>query len=278
MTATTKLPLTGDAASEIARQALDSVVQITDGRRGAGSGIIVDSRGLIITNAHVVRGKSAGVTLHNGTGLEGQVVARDDALDLAAIRVEREDLEAIEFGDSRALRPGQLVLAVGHPLGLADAVTVGVISRPPDEGDQRELIASNITLNRGNSGGPLLDSDGRLIGVNAMVAGPGLGLSIPSQAVRRFIAQQVNPRPHIGVTVQPVNAGLIVTDVQPESPAEASGIIPGDIIVAVGDTLVRDYTTLIDGLIDAGAGGAIRLEMERAGRKLSVTAAVVARA
>jgi serine protease Do len=278
MIAATKLPLTGDAASDIAGRALESLVQITDGRRGAGSGIIVDSRGLIITNAHVVRGKSAGVTLHDGTGLDGQVVARDDALDLAAIRVERDDLEAIEYGDSRALRPGQLVLAVGHPLGLADAVTIGVISRPPDESDQRELIASNITLNRGNSGGPLLDSDGRLIGVNAMVAGPGLGLSIPSQTVRRFIAQQVDPQPHIGVTAQPASGGLIVTDVQPESPAEAAGIIPGDIIAAVGDAPVRDYTTLIDGLIDAGTGGTLTLELARAGRKLSVTTAVVSRA
>ena len=283
MTATTALPLIGDAATALARQALDSVAQIVDGTpaRGypaGGSGVIVNPRGLIVTNAHVVRGRSANVTLHDGTGLEGRIVAREDAVDLAALSVEREDLAALEFGDSRALRPGQLVLAVGHPQGLADAVTLGVISRPPAEGDQRELIASNITLNHGNSGGPLLDASGRLIGVNAMVAGPGLGLSIPAQTVRRFIAQHVDPRPHIGVTVQGVDAGLIVTDVQPESPAEAAGLIPGDIIVAVAGAHVGGYTTLIDALIEAGVGGSLRLDLERAGQPLTVTAKVVAKA
>lgn len=278
MTATTILPLTGDAAITLASEALRSVVQITDGGRGAGSGVIVNPRGLIITNAHVVRGSSAGVTLHDGAGLEGRVIARDDSLDLAAIRVERNDLDAIDYGDSRALRPGQLVLAVGHPLGLADAVTIGIVSRPPDPHDQRELIASNITLNRGNSGGPLLDAAGRLIGINAMVAGPGLGLSVPSRTVQRFLAGQVDPRPHIGVTVQPIDTGLIVTGVQAESPAEAAGIIPGDIIVGVAGTVAQGYTMLIDGLIDAGPGGNIQLDLEHAGQPLSIEVQVVAKA
>ena len=283
MTATTRLPGLGDAATWLARQALNSVVQIADGASAsghpvAGSGVIVDARGLVITNAHVVRGRSATVTLHDGAGLAGRVIARDDAVDLAALRVDRDGLEALEFGDSRALRPGQLVLAVGHPLGLADAVTLGVVSRPPGPGDQRELIASNVTLNRGNSGGPLLDAAGRLIGINAMVAGPGLGLSIPSRTVRRFIAQHVDPRPHIGVSVQPLAAGLIVTDVQPESPAEAAGLIPGDVIVAVDGNAVGGYITLIDGLIEAGLGGTLELGLERAGHACAVTVRVVAQA
>ena len=279
MTAThSTFPVAGDAAVELARGALKSVVQVADGGRGSGSGVVVDRRGLIVTNAHVVRGQTAGVTLHDGTQFDGRVEAREDAVDLAAIRVEGNDLHAIEYGDSRSLRPGQLVLAVGHPLGLNDAVTLGILSRPPSEGDKRELVASNITLNRGNSGGPLLDANGRLIGINAMVAGPGLGLSIPTHTVRRFLARHVDPQPHIGVTVQPVERGLIVTDVQPESPAEAAGLYPGDIIIAVDGDAVDRYDVLLDGLVTAGVGGTLRLDLSRAGDDVSTLTRVVAKA
>lgn len=274
---TMPLPLAGNAAVELAEQALAGVVQVEDGGRGAGAGVVVDRRGLIVTNAHVVRGRRATITTHDGQRAEGRVIARDDGLDLAAIRVERDDLHALEAGDSRSLRPGQLVMAIGHPLGLNDAVTVGIITRAPEPDDERELIASNITLNRGNSGGPLLDAAGKLIGINAMVAGPGLGLSVPAHVVRRFLAAAVDPRPHIGVTVQPVPGGLIVTDVLPESPAEAAGILPGDIVASVAGQPAT-AATLLDGLIDAGVGGALTLDLLRAGQPLSVTAAVAARA
>ncbi|CAN5830577.1 hypothetical protein BH23CHL2_BH23CHL2_10720 [soil metagenome] len=278
MTATASLPLTGDAAVRLARQVLESVVRVEDGNRGSGSGVVVDRRGVIITNAHVVRGETASVTTHAGARLGGGLEARDDALDLAAIRVSHDDLEPVECGDSQALRSGQLVLAVGHPLGLHNAVTVGILSRLPTKGDRRELIASNITLNRGNSGGPLLDAAGRLIGINTMVAGPGLGLSIPVHVVSRFLARHVDPRPHIDVTVQHIDAGLIVIDVQPESPAESSGILPGDVIVAVSGKPARSYAALIDGLADAGIGGALPLDLERAGVPVRVFPTVVAKA
>jgi serine protease Do len=271
------LPLTGDAAVWLAGQALKSVVQVEDGGRGAGAGVAVERRGLIVTNAHVARGRRATITTHDGRRMAGGVVARDDGLDLAAIRVDADDLFTLESGDSQALRPGQLVLAIGHPLGVNDAVTVGIVSRAPEPGDPRELIASNITLNRGNSGGPLLDAAGKLIGINAMVAGPGLGLAVPAHIMRRFLAAQVDPRPHIGVTVQPAEGGLIVTDVQPESPADATGILPGDIIAAVAGR-PASVAALLDGLIDAGIGGTLSLDLLRAGRPLAVTTAVAARA
>jgi len=274
---TIPLPLAGDAAVALAQQALRGVVQVEDGGRGAGAGVAVDARGLIVTNAHVVRGRSAAITTADGRRAEGRVIARDDDLDLAAIRVELDDLHALEVGDSQTLRPGQLVLAIGHPLGLNDAVTVGVITRPPEPDDPRELIASNITLNRGNSGGPLLDAAGKLIGINAMVAGPGLGLSVPAHIMRRFLAARVDPRPHIGVTVQPVEGGLIVTDVLPESPAEAAGILPGDIIAAVAGRQAT-AAALIDGLIAAGIGAKLPLDLLRAGHPLTVTPSVAARA
>ncbi|MEZ4521509.1 MAG: trypsin-like peptidase domain-containing protein [Thermomicrobiales bacterium] len=258
MTASIPLPFTGDAAVSIAEQVLPSVVQVDDGGRGSGAGVVIGPRGIIVTNAHVVRRRSAVVRQGDGTRFEGPVVARDDSLDLAAIKIDAGVLPALESGDSQTLRPGQLVLTVGHPLGLQDVVTIGVISRPPSKDDPRELIASNVTLNRGNSGGPLLDASGRLIGINAMVAGPGLGLSIPVHVVRRFLARQVDPRPHIGITAQQINAGLILTDVQPESPADAAGLLPGDVLISVGAVQVESANVLIDSLIAAGIGGSWR--------------------
>jgi serine protease Do len=277
MASSVPLPLTGDAAVWLAERALKSVVQVDDGGRGTGAGVAIDRRGLIVTNAHVVRGRRATATTNDGRRMDGKVVARDDALDLAAIQVESDDLHTLESGDSQSLRPGQLVLAIGHPLGVNDAVTVGIVTRPPEPDDPRELIASNITLNRGNSGGPLLDASGKLIGINAMVAGPGLGLAVPAHIMRRFLAAQVDPRPHIGVTVQPVEGGLIVTDVQPESPAEAAGILPGDIIAAVAGHPAGG-AALLDGLIAAGIGGTMTLDLLRACQPLTVTSAVAARA
>jgi serine protease Do len=274
----TYLPLAGGAAVAIAERARRSVVQVEDGGRGAGAGVVWSAQGLIVTNAHVVRGDEAGVTTADGTRLKGRVEARDDALDLALVRVADSGLDALEPGDSRSLRPGQLVLAIGHPLGLNGAVTVGIITRPPEPNDQRELIASNVTLNRGNSGGPLLDARGQLIGINAMVAGPGLGLAIPAHVVQRFLAGTAGPHPHIGVTVQQIDSGLMLTDVQPESPADAAGLMPGDIIIGVAGTPANYPETLLDGLIQAGIGGRLSLDIERAGRPLSVTCAVAARA
>lgn len=282
MTAPSTMPLASYAASWLARQALESVVQIADGRAAAGSGVIVDPSGLIVTNAHVVRNRPARVRLHDGLELEGRIIARDEAVDLAALRIERDELDAIEFGDSNALRSGQIVIAIGHPLGLTDAVSLGVVSRAPDEGDDRALIASNVTLNRGNSGGPLLDATGRMLGINAMVAGPGLGLSIPSRTVRRFLAWHVDPRPLIGMSVQwhgsDSRPGLIVTDIQPESPAEAVGLLPGDLIVGVAGNPARGPHALIDGLVDTGIGGDLHLAFERAGQAHAVRATVVAKA
>ena len=113
----TPLPLTGAAAVWLAEQALASVVQVEDGGRGAGAGVAVDRRGLIVTNAHVARGRQVTITTNDGRRMEGRVVARDDALDLAAIRIERDDLHALQPGDSQALRPGQLVLDVAAAPG-----------------------------------------------------------------------------------------------------------------------------------------------------------------
>ena len=280
MTAThSTFPVAGDAAVELARGALKSVVQVADGGRGSGSGVVVDRRGLIVTNAHVVRGQTAGVTLHDGTQFDGRVEAREDAVDLAAIRVEGNDLHAIEYGDSWSLRPGQLVLAVGHPLGLNDAVTLGILSRPPSEGDKRELVASNITLNRGNSGGPLLDArraadwhqcDG--CRARARTLDPDPHRPPISRSTRRPSAAHRRHR----------SAGRKRAD-RDRRPAGES--LPRQPVFTPATSSSRwmaiavdRYDVLLDGLVTAGVGGTLRLDLSRAGDDVSTLTRVVAKA
>ena len=267
-----------DAATELARVASRSVVQVEDGGRGSGAGVVVGQPGVIVTNAHVVRGESPAIVTHDGMRLDGRLEARDDELDLAAIRIAGGDLQPIQDGDARRLSAGQIVIAVGHPLGLRDAVTVGVVNRIVLERGRRELIASNITLDRGNSGGPLLDSSGRLVGINTMVAGTRLGISIPVHVVMRFLARHVDPRPHIGVTVQQVDAHSIIIDVHPDSPAEAAGLIPGDIVVTVNGCSADDTNSLLDGLVATGIGSTVELNISRAGEPIRICPKVIARA
>ena len=179
-----------DAFNRVAEQLRQSTVQVR-GRRGpgGGSGVIWQPDGVIITNAHVVRGAEAIVTLADGRTFDAAVTARDDERDLAALKTEAADLPAAPIGDSDGLRVGELVLAVGNPLGLTGAVTAGVVHAiGGGEGPrQRGWVQADVRLAPGNSGGPLADAQGRVIGINSMIAG-GLALAVPSNAVARFLA------------------------------------------------------------------------------------------
>ena len=162
-------------------------VVIADGRRGAGAGVVWRPDGLVITNAHVASGPVS-VTLADGHRVGAALLARDERRDLAAIRVPRQGLEAAEPGPVATLRVGQLVLAVGHPLGLAGALSVGIVHAPPPApaDDRGAWLVADLRLRPGNSGGPLADDRGRVVGINAMVHG-GLALAVPSAAVARFL-------------------------------------------------------------------------------------------
>jgi len=160
---------------------------------GGGSGTAWRRDGLIITNNHVVPGEHAEVILPDGRVLPGRVVARDIENDLAAISVDAE-LTPVEAGDSAGLRAGEMVFAVGNPWGLRGSVAAGIISGvgPAPEGGLpvREVIRADIRLAPGNSGGPLADARGRVIGINSMIAG-GMGVAIPANTIARFIAERV---------------------------------------------------------------------------------------
>ncbi len=175
----------------IVSRAKHSLVQVHNGRRGAGAGTIVHEDGLIITNAHVVRRRSPQVTLWDGRELKGRLLAYDERFDLAAVSVDETNLPTIEMGDGQGLKPGQWVVALGHPWGVMGAASAGMVIAvgEPMEGPQLYggLIQVGLHLRPGHSGGPMLDADGRLVGINTMIAGPDVGLAVPIGTVKRFL-------------------------------------------------------------------------------------------
>lgn len=183
--------LNGDMSGVVA-DVQRSLVQISNGRGGAGAGTIWHADGLIITNAHVVAGHQAlKVTLPDGRTLPARVLATDSSRDLAALSVEASDLPTITVGDSRQLRPGQWVVAVGHPWGVPGAATAGIVidtGAPPEmPGGRGEFVQVGLHLRPGHSGGPLVDVEGRLVGLNTMITGPEVGLAIPVHAIKTFL-------------------------------------------------------------------------------------------
>lgn len=178
-----------------------SLVQITNGRGGAGAGTIWHSEGLIITNAHVIAGhRSLDVTLQDGRTYPAQMLVADSDLDLAALYIEASDLPTIALGDSKRLKAGEWVMAMGHPWGILNALTGGVvISMGSRLGDMEfrngeDWIAVSLHLRPGHSGGPLVDAQGRLIGVNTMMNGPEVGVAIPVHVVKRFLKERLGER------------------------------------------------------------------------------------
>jgi serine protease Do len=224
-------------------------------RTGEGSGFIIDNDGHILTNDHVVAGANEiKVTLATGQHLRGQVVGTDHFSDVALVRVTGKNLPVAPLGHSQNLRPGQWAIAIGNPYGFQHTVTAGVVSsidRPVKTEDRsyERLIQTDAAINPGNSGGPLVDIQGRVIGINTVVLADaqGIGFAIPIDVAQR-VAQEllrygrVN-RPWTGLSAQTITreianylglseaSGAIVDQIVPDSPAESAGLRPGDIIL-----------------------------------------------
>ena len=245
---------------EIAEQLRRSTVLIHAGGRGAGSGIIWSSDGLLVTNAHVVRSSHPIVQLWDGREFEAVTQSRDPRRDLAHLRIDAANLPAACPADSSRVRPGELVIAIGNPLGFVGALATGVIH---GVGPMRGLgahswIQADVRLAPGNSGGPLADARGRIIGINTMVAGR-LALAIPSNAVRDFLF--AGPADGwLGVTVHPAfiprsaprgkTFGLVILEVEPGSPAAHASLLPGDILLGTEEksfTAVEDLAFALRG-------------------------------
>jgi serine protease Do len=172
-----------------------SLVQVHSGRRGNGAGTILHPDGLIVTNAHVVQGRSPRVTLADGRSMPGRLLAYDKKRDLAAVEIKATELPVITLGNGNELRAGQMVVALGHPWGVIGATTAGMViavGRPvqglPFDGD---LIQVGCRLRPGHSGGPMVDGEGRLVGINTMIAGPEVGLAVPIHTVKRFLKESL---------------------------------------------------------------------------------------
>jgi serine protease Do len=227
---------------EIAERLRRSTVLVRPhGNKGNGSGVIWSAGGQIITNAHVARGSHTEVCLWDGREVPAEVVARDTRCDLAALQIAASNLHPVELADSSKLRTGELAIAVGNPLGFVGAMTTGVVHGVgPIRGlGRHSWVQSDVRLAPGNSGGPLADVRGRMIGINSMVAGR-MSLAIASNEVLRFLREprQQNKRP-LGVTLIEVRLpkpsghsfGLVVAAVEPKSAAARASLLPGDILL-----------------------------------------------
>jgi serine protease Do len=225
----------GDIAERLRR----STVVISTNGHGAGSAVIWSESGLLITNAHVARGATARVTLWDGREFDAQITSRDPRLDIAALRIDASGLPAATPADSSQVRPGELAIAVGNPLGFVGALTTGIIHGvgPLPGFGARHWIQANVRLAPGNSGGPLADARGRVIGINTMVAGR-LALAVPANDVAKFLSIGAR-RALLGVTLRPVlvprgkesSVGFVILEIEPDSAAERASLLLGDIIL-----------------------------------------------
>jgi 2-alkenal reductase len=264
-----------------------------------GSGIIIDQQGHIVTNAHVVDGASQlDVIFSDGTKASAKLVGEDPVADVAVLQVSGNMPAAIPFGDSSALQLGQTVIAIGSPLGsYRGSVTVGVVSgmnRSVAGTDQEGLIQTDAAINHGNSGGPLLNLSGQVIGINTLVVqntnngdiAEGLGFAIPSNTVsavaQKLIAQGKVVYPFIGVTysqITPetagqlnlqVQQGVIVQQVSPGSPAAQAGLQVNDVITQLDNTKIDETHSLRSILFQYQPGNTVTLTVLRGGSTLTV--------
>ncbi|MDQ3557136.1 MAG: trypsin-like peptidase domain-containing protein [Gemmatimonadota bacterium] len=274
---------------QVARQATPAVVSVSTGR-GSGSGVIIRQDGVILTNAHVVgNAQVVQIGLADGRRLQGRVLGRDPTVDIAVVRIAASSLPVAPIADSDRLEVGQAAIAIGNPLGLERTVTTGIVSAINRElrGLGADgLIQTDAAINSGNSGGPLLDSGGRVIGINTAVLGldprqpaTGLGFAVPIN-LANDVAQQLLTtgrvqRAFLGIDYRdieaelaaqfrlPVREGIIVTAVVQGTPAAAAGLGPGDIITRIGNTPITRGGDLRRLLRELPPGSVVNVQVVR---------------
>lgn len=264
--------------------------------KGMGSGFIVDPQGYIVTNNHVVAGAGEiTVILHDGTRHQATVKGRDPKTDLALLKIDTsEELPYVRFGDSDKARVGDWVVAVGSPFGLGGSVSAGIVSargRNIESGPYDDYLQIDAPINRGNSGGPLFDATGRVIGINTAIFSPsggsvGIGFAIPASLAEPVIAELKNEgrvdRGWLGVHIQSIDEslaqsmglgdeeGALIASVEPDSPAERAGFEVGDVIVKFGDDEVENARALPRMVADSDEGDVVSVEIWRDGERKSL--------
>ena len=293
----------GLSLQQIYQKNIDSVVSIActgTGGSSTGTGVIISKGGYIVTNCHVVEdAHTIEVLLTDQRTFSATIVGTDAVSDLAVLYVEAQDLSPAQFGDSNALRVGDTVAAIGDPLGmeLRGTMTDGIVSAINRDlstgGRTMTLIQTNAALNSGNSGGPLLNCYGQVIGINTMKIGDymnssgveGLGFAIPSTTVKEIVDQlisqgYVSGRPYLGLAIQDLSSidrmyyhlpqGVLITAVDPESDACAKGLLPGDLLLYVGDVRITTCDTVNRTLYTYEAGDTVLLGIYRKGTQYTV--------
>jgi S1-C subfamily serine protease len=306
VTAVLDQPVTEDDALDaysqvvmrVAERVLPLVAHLRVGQRGSGSAVVLTPDGFLLTSAHVVAGGDGTATFADGRDLAYEVIGTDALSDLAVVRVRGTDFAAAELGDADALRVGQLVVAVGNPMGLTGTVTAGVVSALgrslPTRTESATRIVENViqtdaALNPGNSGGALVDGHGRLVGVNTAVAGIGLGLAVPiNTTTRRIIGALMSEgrfrRAYLGLVGghRPLPprlteslgraAGVGVNEVVDRSPAATAGLRPKDVILDVDGTPMDSAGDLQRLMISDAIGRTLNLRVLRGDKILELTA------
>ena len=258
-----------------------------------GSGFIIDQSGIVVTNNHVVDGADEiTITLHDGTSLKGTLLGRDERTDVAVVKVQTDKpLHALRFGDSDAHRVGDWVLAIGNPFGLGGTVTAGIISargRDIQQGPYDDFIQTDAPINRGNSGGPLFDMDGSVIGINTAIYSPsggsiGIGFAIPSNLAKNVVEQLVKyhhaRRGWLGVRIQQVTpdiaeslglkspSGAMVAGVNDGGPADKAHIHNGDIILKFNNQDVKEMRNLPRLVAETPIGQTVPVQVWRDGKE-----------
>lgn len=294
----------GPAVVEIQTRSFDrDPLAIGQSQRGIGSGFLVDPNGYIVTNNHVIaNARQLKVKVRDTkTQLDAHVVGTDREDDIAVIKIDGKNLPVLTFGDSHALKVGQLAIAIGSPLGRQNSVSRGVISalhrslrvRGPDGTSDVTIlnaIQTDAAINPGNSGGPLLDSAGQVIGVNFALeqgqAGAGLGFALDGNSARAIAEQLIRTgrvtKPYLGITYEPLDetaasalnrpVGARIKDVVAGAPADRAGLKVNDVITQVNDTPVDDDHPLGDLLRQFRAGDKVTLQVQRGERRVSLQA------
>ena len=288
------------AAAEKVRPAVVSVRT----ESGLGSGVIYDSSGLVLTNAHVISGtRNITVGLLDGRRLPAQILGQDAGFDLAVLKINANNLPVASFGDSAILRPGEFAIAIGNPYGFNYSVTEGIVSainRPVSEGQDsynQPMIQTDAAINPGNSGGPLVNLNGDVIGINTLVAAPqgvaaqGLGFSIPINTVKRIAPQLVSDgrvtrsgQPYLGVSLTDNSSaasrratgsavstpGALLGQIVSGGPADKAGIKLGDVVTALNGNPVTSADDLLAQLVIAEPGTKVKVTVERSGNSQTI--------
>ncbi len=296
-----------DLLDPLLRDLLGDLGTLPKKERGQGSGVIIDSSGLVLTNAHVVeRVNRVIITLQNGNQVDGKVVGTDEVTDLALVKFkEFPGLESAKLGDSEDIQVGDWAIALGTPYGLESTVTLGIVSSLHRDintlgfSDKRlDLIQTDAAINPGNSGGPLINSNGEVIGINTLVRsgpGAGLGFAIPinlaSKVTEQLLANGEVIHPYLGaqlvllneriakehnqdpnaLILLPERSGALVQSVIPESPAEEGGLRRGDLVINAEGNEINDPKSLLMQVENAQIGKPFELEVLRNNKEINLS-------